>query len=75
MLLKGYLDSDRISPESDLCGSRAFLRVFLGLFLTSLVMVLQKGYLFKNGVEFHKKVIGAIANLSKRRPLGGQETF
>ena len=45
-------------------------------FLTSLVLVLQKDYLYENGIEFHKIVIGATVSLPclclpiNREPLG-----
>ena len=35
----------------------------MGPFLTFLVSELQRGYLYKNGVEFHQEVNGADLNL------------
>ena len=35
----------------------------MGPFLTFLVLELQRGYLYQNGVEFRQKVIGAGLNL------------
>ena len=38
---------------------QGFLEGFWAFFLTSLVLVLHKGYIYQNGVELHQKVIGA----------------
>ena len=37
--------------------------LFLAFFLTSTVLMIHTHYLYQNGVEFQRKVIGAIVNL------------
>ena len=41
----------------------AIIQGEMGLFLTFSVFELQRGYLYQNGVEFRKKLIGAGLNL------------
>ena len=47
------------SPDSPFISHYAIIQGEMGLFLTISVFELQRGYLYKNGVEFRQKVIGA----------------
>ena len=51
------------SPDHPFISHYAIIQGEMGLFLTFSVFELQRDYLYKNGVEFHQKVIGAGLNL------------
>ena len=51
------------SPDPPFILHYAIIKGEMGPFLTFLVLELQRGYLYQNGVEFRQKVIGAGLNL------------
>ena len=62
-----YQNISRILPENDWCYLQlAYLQngVFYRFLRPSSVLMLQKRYLYQNGVEFLQNVIGAIVNLA-----------